>query len=81
MDRDNWYVFVFIGIIIIGVFVVALAFRPSGHMTQTGQMTSPSSAMSDSSTGSSTGESGKALPTVPPAKNGPSSPAQPPVVQ
>jgi hypothetical protein len=79
-NRGVWIAFAIIGFIIVGVFVIALAFHPSGRVTQTGQVTPPP-AMNDSSAGGSTGQSGQALPTVPPAKSAPSAPAQPPVVQ
>jgi hypothetical protein len=59
-NRGVWVAFAIIGLIIVGVFVVALPFHPSGHATQTSQMTSPSSA-NDSSAGSSLGQRGKAL--------------------
>jgi hypothetical protein len=55
-----------IGLIVVGV-VVALAYRPGGHVTQISQMTSPS----DSSASSSIGQSGKALPSKTPTKGWP----------
>jgi hypothetical protein len=77
-NRGMWVAFAIIGLFIVGVFVAALTYHPSGHRTQIGQMTSPSPAMSDSSAGGSTGQSGQALPMVPPAKHAPLVPAQAP---
>jgi hypothetical protein len=74
MQRDD---ILYIGGMIAIVVLVALAvFLPGGP--QTSQMTSPSSAISDSATGSSMGESGQALPTIPPAKGSAAAPVQPP---
>jgi hypothetical protein len=64
MYRGTWVAFAVIGLIIIGV-VVALAYHPDGHVTETSQTTSASSAMNDSSAGSSIGQSNKALPSTP----------------
>jgi hypothetical protein len=79
MDRGMWVAFAIIAVLVVGV--VALTYHPSGHVTQAGQMTSSPPAMNDSSAGTSTGQSGQALPTQTPAKSAPSAPAQPSVVQ
>jgi hypothetical protein len=78
MPRDDiWLVLVIIALIVIGVVVLI---SPGNHVT-TGQVLQSPPAMSDSSAGSSTGESGKALPTQTPAKSAPSAPVQSSVVQ
>jgi hypothetical protein len=76
MNRNNWYAFAIIGVIIAGV--AALIYLPGVHEIQTGQITSPPPAMDDSSAGGSTGQSGQALPTIPLAKQAPAAPAQAP---
>jgi hypothetical protein len=75
--EDIWLVLVIIALIVIGVVVLI---NPGNQATMTGQVESPP-AMNDSSAGSSTGESGKALPTQTPAKSAPSAPVEPSVVQ
>jgi hypothetical protein len=77
MNRDNWYVFVIGGLIIVGV-VIALAYHPSGRGTGQKSSQLPPPAMNDSSAGSSTGQSGKALPSQTPAKGSATAPAQAP---
>jgi hypothetical protein len=76
MDRGMWVAFAIIAILVVGV--VALTYHPGGHVTQTGQVTSPPPALNDSATGNSAGQSGKALPSQTPAKSAPSAPTQAP---
>jgi hypothetical protein len=78
MSRDDIvYIGGIIALIVIGIIVLI---SPGGRVEKTGNMTSLQSppAMNDSNAGSSTGESGRALPAQNPTKVPPSAPVQAP---